>query len=64
MSRANLHPRAMRRTSTPEGPASRAGAMEASANKSRSVLPVLCSSSSEEVSSQQGHVARLRQVLD
>ena len=58
MSRTNLHPSATMRSSTSERPASRAGAMY----KSRRVFSVLCSSSSEEVSSQQAHMARLRQV--
>ena len=37
-------------SSTSERPASRAGALQVSANKSRRVLSVLCSLSSEEVS--------------
>ena len=60
MSKANLQPSAILSSSTSERPASRAGTKKASANKSGGVLPVLCSSSSEEVSSQQGHMARLR----
>ena len=42
MSKANLQPRTMLISSTSERPASRAGAMEASANKSSRVLSVLC----------------------
>ena len=59
-SKANLQPRAMWSTSISEKPANRAGAMSTSGNKSSRLLSVLCSSSSDEVLSQQGHIAWLR----
>ena len=64
MSKANLEPSAISSSSTSERPASKAGAMLASAHKSSKVLSVLCSLSSDEVSSQQGHMARLEQAGD
>ena len=60
ISRANLQPRAMCRTSTSVRPSSKVGVMSTSANKRRKLLSVLCSSSSDEVKSHQGHVARLQ----
>ena len=60
MSRANLQPRAMCRTSTSVRPSSKVGIMPMSANKRRKLLSVLCSSSSDEVMSQQGHMAQLQ----
>ena len=51
ISRANLQPRAMFRTSIiSDRPSSKVGVMAMSANKRRKSLSVLCSSSSEEVS--------------
>ena len=55
-SRANLQPRAMCRTSISDSPSSKVGVISTSANKRRKMLPVLCSSSSDEVKSQQGHM--------
>ena len=55
--RANLQPRATMSSSTSVSPASSTGAMRASAHKSRKALLVLCSSSSDEVSSQQANMA-------
>ena len=43
-SKANLHPMAVRSTSTPDRPASKVGVMSTSANKRRKLLSVLCSS--------------------
>ena len=51
--RANLQPRAMCRTSTSVRPSSKVGVMATSANKRRKLLSVLCSSSSDEMKSQQ-----------
>ena len=62
MSRANLQPRATCRTSTSVRPSSKVGVMPTSANKRRKLLSVLCSSSSEEVISQQGHMAPLQRA--
>ena len=62
MSRANLQRRAMCRTSTSVRPSSKVGVISRSANKRRKLLSVLCSSPSEEVKSQQGHMARLQQA--
>ena len=62
MSRATLQPRAMCRTSTSVRTSSKVGIMPTSANKRRKLLSVLCSSSSDEVMAQQGHMARLRQA--
>ena len=58
--RANLQPKAMCRKSTSVRPSSKVGVMPTSANKRIKLLSVLCSSSSDEVKSQQGHVARLQ----
>ena len=60
ISRANLQRRAMCRTSTSVTPSSNVGVMSTSANKRRKLLSVLCSSSSDEVKSQQGHMAQLQ----
>ena len=54
MPRANLQPRAICRTSTSIRPSSKVGIMPMSANKRRKLLSVMCSSSSDEVMSQQG----------
>ena len=62
MSRANLQPRAMCSTSTSVRPSSKVGIMPMSANKRRKLLSVLCSSSSDEVKSQQGHMAPLQRT--
>ena len=53
ISRANLQPRAMCRTSMSDRPSSKVGVMAMSANKWVKLLSVLCSSSSDEVKSQQ-----------
>ena len=55
-----MQPRAMCRTSTSVRPSSKVGAMSTSANKRRRLLSVLCSSSSDEVMSQQGRRERGR----
>ena len=64
MSRANLQPRAMCRTSTSVRPSSKVGIMPMSAHKRRKLLSVLCSSSTDEVMSQQGHMAQLQRSWD
>ena len=57
MSKANLQASATMSSSTSERPESKTGAMWASDNTSKRVLLVLCSSSSDDVSSQQAHMA-------
>ena len=52
--------KAMCRTSTSVKPSSKVGIVPMSANKRRKLLSVLCSSSSDEVMSQQGHMAQLQ----
>ena len=56
-SRANLHPSATVSSSSPERPENKNGAMKTSADKSKRLFLVFCSSSSEDVSSQQAHIA-------
>ena len=55
---ANRQDEAAMNSSTSLRSASRAGATRASANKSSKVLHALCSSSSDEESAQQAHMAR------
>ena len=64
MSVANRHDRATMSSSNSERSESKAGAMKASANRSKRVLLVLCSSSSNDESAQQAHIARHAESLN